>query len=94
MQNILKSLATALVMGLPFRHAFGFDRVVLAVPGPGYLVCLPVQRVQAIGADHAEGIGLQLRYFPAGLLLMHDLRDKNSDFAVVGLLENQRKREQ
>jgi hypothetical protein len=48
-------------------------------------VYLPVQLAQAIGDDRAEDIELKLRYFPGGPLATRDLRDRNSDFAVVGL---------
>jgi NitT/TauT family transport system substrate-binding protein len=84
-EKFISSLAATLILWLPLGNAFGFETIVLAVPGPGSLVYLPVQLAQAIRADHAEGIELKLRYFPGGPLAMRDLRDKNSDFAVVGL---------
>jgi len=61
------------------------ETIVLAVPGPGSLVYLPVQLAKAIEADKAEGLDLKLRFFSGGPLAMRDLRDNNSDFAVVGL---------
>lgn len=66
-------------------NAFGLQSIVLAVPGPGSLVYLPVQLAQAIGADRAEGLDLKLRYFAGGPMAMRDLDNRNSDFAVVGM---------
>lgn len=66
-------------------NAFALESIVLAVPGPGSLVYLPVQLAQAIGADRAEGLDLKLRYFPGGPMAMRDLDNRNSDFAVVGM---------
>jgi NitT/TauT family transport system substrate-binding protein len=79
------STLVGIVMWVASGAAFALENIVLAVPGPGSLVYLPVQLATAIGADHSEGIELKLRYFPGGPLAMRDLRDKNSDFAVVGL---------
>jgi NitT/TauT family transport system substrate-binding protein len=80
-----RTVIAALLCCVPLGHAYAFEEIVLAVPGPGSLVYLPVQLALAIGADHAQGIALKLRYFPGGPLALRDLRDKNSDFAVVGL---------
>jgi ABC-type nitrate/sulfonate/bicarbonate transport system substrate-binding protein len=44
-----------------------------------------VQLAAAIGADRAEGLELQLRFFSGGPLALRDLNDHNSDFSVVGL---------
>lgn len=64
--------------------AFG-ETVVLAVPGPGTLSYLPVYLAKAIAADQAEGLDLKLRYVAGGPLALRDLREKNCDFAAVGL---------
>lgn len=61
------------------------ETVVLAVPGPGSLSYLPVYLAKAISADHAEGLELKLRYVAGGPLALRDLREKNCDFAAVGL---------
>jgi ABC-type nitrate/sulfonate/bicarbonate transport system substrate-binding protein len=83
--RIVSSVVATLILWASCGNALAFEEIVLAVPGPGSLVYLPVQLAQAIGADRAEGIELKLRYFPGGPLAMRDLRDRNSDFAVVGL---------
>jgi hypothetical protein len=75
----------AVVLWAPAESAFALEDIILAVPGPGSLVYLPVQLAQAIGANRAEDMELKLRYFPGGPLVMRDLRDRNSDFTVVVL---------
>jgi NitT/TauT family transport system substrate-binding protein len=83
--RVIHFLVVSLGLCASSGSAYGFESIVLALPGPGSMVYLPVQLAQAIGADHAEGLELKLRYFPGGPLAMRDLRDKNCDFAVVGL---------
>jgi NitT/TauT family transport system substrate-binding protein len=83
--QVVHCLVAVLVLWASSGNALALEQIVLAVPGPGSLVYLPVQLAQAIGADRAEDVELKLRYFPGGPLAMRDLRDRNSDFAVVGL---------
>ena len=42
-----------LVLWAATGNAFALEEIVLAVPGPGSLVYLPVQLAHAIGADRA-----------------------------------------
>jgi ABC-type nitrate/sulfonate/bicarbonate transport system substrate-binding protein len=67
------SPVVSVVLWAPAESAFPLEEIVLAI-----------QLAQAIGADHAEYIELKLCHFPGGPLAMRDLRDRNSDFAVVG----------
>lgn len=61
------------------------NRLVIAVPGPGNLLYLPVELAQKIGADTAEGGVLELRYFSGGPQAIRDVLDRNSDFLTSGL---------
>ncbi|MFN3593732.1 MAG: ABC transporter substrate-binding protein [Thiobacillaceae bacterium] len=65
-------------------HAERLIPVVLATAGPGNLSHLPVDLIKKIGADRAEGINLEVRYFPGGPLAFKDMLEKNADFAVAG----------
>jgi ABC-type nitrate/sulfonate/bicarbonate transport system substrate-binding protein len=85
MHKCLSRLFIALSLLVSVGNAFALESIVLAVPGPGSLVYLPVQLAQAIGADRAEGLDLKLRYFAGGPLAIRDLDNRNSDFAVVGM---------
>jgi NitT/TauT family transport system substrate-binding protein len=82
--RIVHSSVATLILWASCGNALAVEEIVLAVPGPGSLVYLPVQLAQAIGADRVEDLELKLRYFPGGPLAMRDLRDRNCDFAVVG----------
>jgi NitT/TauT family transport system substrate-binding protein len=72
-------------IGATFSAGIHAETVVLAVPGPGTLSYLPVYLARAIAADQAEGLELKLRYVAGGPLALRDLREKNCDFAAVGL---------
>ena len=85
MHKCLSRLFIVLCLLVSVGNAFALESIVLAVPGPGSLVYLPVQLAQAIGADRAEGLDLKLRYFSGGPLAIRDLDNRNSDFAVVGM---------
>jgi NitT/TauT family transport system substrate-binding protein len=73
------------VMSMLLATSAFAETIVLALPGPGSLVYMPVQLIKAIEADRAEGLDLRLRFFTGGPLALRDLADNNSDFAVVGL---------
>jgi NitT/TauT family transport system substrate-binding protein len=85
MKNRVFHLCTALVLWIFLSAATHAETIVLAVPGPGSLSYLPIYLAKAIGADHAEGLDLKLRYFSGGPLAMRDLMNNNSDFLAIGL---------
>ena len=60
-------------------------KITLASPGPGNLLYLPIDLARKIGADTAEGVSLQVRYFGGGPQAVQDMLEKNSDFAVLGM---------
>lgn len=60
-------------------------KISLASPGPGSLSLLPVDLIKKIGADQAEGVDLEVRYFGGGPLAAKEMLDGNSDFAALGM---------
>jgi len=60
-------------------------KITLAAPGPGNLLYMPIDLAKKIGADTAEGVSLQVRYFGGGPQAAQDMLEKNSDFAILGM---------
>lgn len=60
-------------------------KITLAAPGPGNLLFMPIDLAKKMGADAAEGVNLQVRYFGGGPQAVQDMLEKNSDFSVLGL---------
>ncbi len=60
-------------------------RAVIAVPGPGNLLFLPIPLARRIGADQAEGLELDIRYTGGGPQAIRAMLERNSDFAAAGL---------
>ena len=60
-------------------------KITLASPGPGNLLYMPIDLAKKIGADTAEGVSLEVRYFGGGPHAVQDMLEKNSDFAVLGM---------
>lgn len=65
--------------------AAGVDRAVIAVPGPGNLLFLPITLAQKTGADLAEGLELDIRYTGGGPQAIRSMLERNNDFAAAGL---------
>lgn len=61
------------------------ERTVIAVPGPGNLLFLPIALASRIGADQSEGLVLDIRYTGGGPQAFRDMLDRNSDFSAGGL---------
>lgn len=59
--------------------------ITVAVPGPGAASYLPIELIQKIGADRAEGATIKLSMVPGGGVALEQLLTNNADFAVVGL---------
>jgi NitT/TauT family transport system substrate-binding protein len=77
------ALCNLLLLVSPALHAQ--TRLMLSVPGPGNLLFLPIDLAKKIGADRAEGVDLELRYFGGGPQAYKDMLDKNSDFSAGGI---------
>lgn len=60
-------------------------KILLTCPGPGSFSYLPVELIKKIGADLAEGVDLDIRYYGGGPLAAREMLDGNSDFAALGL---------
>ncbi len=61
------------------------ERAVIAVPGPGNLLYLPITLAQKMGADLAEGLELDIRYTGSGPRAIRAMMERNNDFAAAGL---------
>lgn len=60
-------------------------KITIAAPGPGNLLFLPIDLAKKIGADTAQGVDLEVRYFGGGPQAYQDMLEKNSDFSVGGM---------
>jgi NitT/TauT family transport system substrate-binding protein len=60
-------------------------KISLAAPGPGSFSLLPIDLIKKIGADQAEGVDLDIRYFGGGPLAAKEMLEGNSDFAALGM---------
>lgn len=60
-------------------------KILLTSPGPGSFSYLPVELIKKIGADLAEGVDLEVRYYGGGPLAAKEMLEGNSDFAALGL---------
>jgi len=60
-------------------------KVTLSSPGPDSFSYLPIDLIKRIGADRAEGVELEVRYFGGGPLAAKDMLSGNSDFAALGM---------
>lgn len=80
----LARLAWAALFTLALPAAGAPLAITLATSGPGNLSHLPVDLIRRIGADRAEGVALNVRYFGGGPLAYKDMLEGNSDFAVAG----------
>lgn len=78
---------TWLLLWLPLAAAWAqtpLTVVQVAVPGPGSLNYLPIELIPKLGADRAEGLRVQIRFFSGGPLALQDMLAGYSDFAVTG----------
>jgi len=57
----------------------------ISVPGPGAIAYLPVELIEKIGADKAEGAELHVSFSPSGGSSLSEVMNNNADFAVVGM---------
>ena len=76
----------AVLLQAPFTaQAFYTIKISLASPGPASFSYLPIDLIKIIGADLAEGVDLDIRYFGGGPLAAKEMLDGNSDFAALGM---------
>jgi NitT/TauT family transport system substrate-binding protein len=75
----------AVVVALPAAHAQTPLKITLASPGPASFSYLPIDLIKKIGADRAEGVDLEIRYYGGGPLAAKDMLDGDSDFAALGM---------
>lgn len=66
-------------------HAHSLLKITLASPGPGSFSYLPIDLIKKIGADRAEGVDLEVRYYGGGPLAANEMLKGNSDFAALGM---------
>ncbi len=78
-------IVLVIMLFLPLRGHTEVMKIIVATAGPGNVSHLPVDLIKKIGADKAEGVDLQVRYFGGGPLAVKDMLIKNSDFVVMGM---------
>ncbi len=61
------------------------ETVTISVVGPGHLLLLPITLAARIGADHAEGLRLQINYVGGGPMAYRDMLIGNADFGAAGM---------
>ena len=72
------SLATSVWAAEPLK-------ITVAVPGPGAGAYLPIELINRLGADRAEGAEVKINYVAGGGIALEQMLTSNADFAVVGL---------
>ncbi len=83
--RLLYALALVIFASTPLQAAEKpLFKIVLSAPGPRNISYLPVDLIPKIGADKAEGIGLQLLHTGGGGVALNNLVNRNADFAVAG----------
>jgi NitT/TauT family transport system substrate-binding protein len=65
--------------------AQGNIKLIIAIPGPGNMLFMPIELAKKIGADTAEGVELEIRFFGGGPQAFQDMLEKNSDFSAGGM---------
>ncbi len=84
--NLLRlALLSLLLQFAPIAHAHTPLKITLAAPGPGSFSYLPIDLIKKIGADRAEGVDLEVRYFGGGPLAASEMLKGNNDFAALGM---------
>jgi NitT/TauT family transport system substrate-binding protein len=66
-------------------HAHSLLKITLASPGPASFSYLPIDLIKKIGADRAEGVDLEVRYYGGGPLAANEMLKGNNDFAALGM---------
>lgn len=79
------ALLAILLYVSPAVNAQTLGKITLASPGPASYSYLPIDLIKKIGADKAEGVDLEIRYYSGGPLAAKQMLDGNSDFAALGM---------
>lgn len=90
MRNRILDLAQLAFLGVVLLAAFDAPaqsllKISLASPGPASFSYLPIDLIKKIGADRAEGVDLEVRYYGGGPLAANEMLKGNSDFAALGM---------
>ena len=83
LKNIVSVLIALLL--LPPVVVSAAEHIVVSVPGPRNISYLPVDLIQKLGFDRAEGVNLQLLHTGGGAVALNNLLTRNADFSVAGL---------
>ena len=88
--NLLRlALLSLLLQFAPITHLHAHAqaplKITLAAPGPGSFSYLPIDLIKKIGADRAEGVDLDIRYYAGGPLAANEMLKGNNDFAALGM---------
>lgn len=84
LKNIVSALISLLLL-LPPVAVLAAELIVVSVPGPRNISYLPVDLIQKLGFDRAEGVNLQLLHTGGGAVALNNLVTRNADFSVAGL---------
>lgn len=82
---LLQALLAAIALSWAFPATAQQDRAVVALPGRGNLLFLPLELAKKIGADRKHGIDLELHFMPGGPKAYQYMIDRNCDFSAGGL---------
>lgn len=87
-RSLFERLAAGVIALLPLTTAAqepALTPVVIASPGPGSTVSLPLELAIKIGADRAEGLTVRTRFMAGGGAALKELQGGNSDFGIFGM---------
>jgi len=84
LQNMSKAMLS-LCLILISHLSKAEEQLVVSVPGPRNISYLPIDLIQKLGFDKAEGIKLQLLHTGGGAVALNHLINRNADFSVAGL---------
>ena len=78
-------LSGSMLGAAPFTaSASSVQPIRLNLPGPNSLAFLPLELIPKLGLDKSNGVTLQLRYFPSGVLALQDMLAGNAHFSASG----------
>ena len=89
-RSFVRGAAALLAAGLAGLHGRAAraqvqGSAVLAVPGPGNSVSLPLELAVKLGLDRVAGLPLRLKFVGGGSVAIQDMRNDNAEFGVFGL---------
>lgn len=89
-RSFVRGAAALLAAGLAGLHGRAAraqvqGSAVLALPGPGNSVSLPLELAVKLGLDRVAGLPLRLKFVGGGSVAIQDMRNGSAEFGVFGL---------